>query len=66
MFIADQVHNLTYRWGDHPTIGGLLKETVKSKVVTTFRWISVILGLAMIGVGVGFKIRKRIKEGRSS
>ena len=64
-FVFDNVRNITYFQREASSIDGLLQETVLRKTVTVFRWVSVIIGLAMISIAVGFKIRKRMLEGRS-
>ncbi|MGL6196774.1 MAG: hypothetical protein ACRC2T_18335 [Thermoguttaceae bacterium] len=55
--IADHARSLVYANSDRPSIGALLKSTVKSKVVTTFRWLSVIAGLVLIAVALVMKYR---------
>jgi hypothetical protein len=64
--VSDMVHQATYKWGDHPSINGLLKETVKPKSTRLYQRISVITGLIMIALAVVFEIRKRILQRRFS
>jgi hypothetical protein len=64
--IADTSRNMVYQWEDHPSIGGLLKETVKPKSTRLYQRISVITGLIMIVIAVVFEIRKRILQRRAS
>lgn len=64
--VVDGTNNLVYRQSDHPSIGALLKSTVKSKVNTTLRWVSVISGLVLITVALLIKYRNHLKNRSTS
>ncbi|MDR1385785.1 MAG: hypothetical protein LBJ67_18330 [Planctomycetaceae bacterium] len=66
IMVVDTVNNTIYKWGDSPSIGGLLKETVKPRSTSIYNWISIIVGLIMIVIARPFKIRERILKGRAS
>ena len=62
--VADGIRGLVYRQGDHASIEGLLKETVKSKRVFIFQYISVTIGILLILIWITVKYlayRKRKK-----
>ena len=57
--VADSIRDMVYVWGDHPSIGSLIKETVKSKRQTIFRNLSVICGLCFLACWGFIEWRKR-------
>ena len=57
--VADSVRDMVYIWGDHASIGSLIKETVKTKRQTIFRNFSVVLGLCLIACWGIIEWRKR-------
>ncbi|MGL6195148.1 MAG: hypothetical protein ACRC2T_10050 [Thermoguttaceae bacterium] len=62
--ISDSVQNLVYIWSDRASIGGLLKDTVQSKVRRTWQWLSMGAGLVLIIVALLMKYRNyRNKNG---
>lgn len=61
-FVFDGINKITYKYGDRASIGALLKSTVKSKVITTFRWLSVISGLILIAVALFMRYREYLKK----
>jgi len=56
-FVADTMKDMVYIYGDHASIGGLLKDVIKSKRVMIFRYISVCIGLVLILLAVVMKYR---------
>ena len=62
--VLDAVRNISYIWGDHASIGSLIKETVKSKRQTIFRNLSLILGLCFIACwGIVEWRKRRLQKG---
>ena len=57
--VTDSIRDMVYRWGDHPSIGSLIKETVKSKRQTIFRNLSVVCGLCFLACWGFIEWRKR-------
>ncbi len=57
--VVDGVRGMVYRWGDHPSIGSLIKETVKSKRQAIFRNLSVVCGLCFLACWGFIEWRKR-------
>ena len=57
--VADSIRDMVYVWGDHPSIGSLIKETVKSKRQTIFRNLSLVLGLCFLACWGFIEWRKR-------
>ncbi|MDR1383154.1 MAG: hypothetical protein LBJ67_04800 [Planctomycetaceae bacterium] len=64
--VSDLVHHATYKWGERPSINGLLQETVKPRSTSIYNKISIIVGLIMIVIEVVLEIRKRILKRRAS
>ncbi|GHT16039.1 hypothetical protein FACS1894170_13480 [Planctomycetales bacterium] len=64
--MSDAISNMVYKYGDHASIGDLLKETAKSKRVFIYRYISVISGLALIVIVLAMKYRQYRKNKRDS
>ena len=58
-YVADGIRNMVYRWGDRPSIGSLIKETVKSKRQTIFRNLSVVCGLCFLACWGFIEWRKK-------
>ncbi len=62
--VADSIRDMVYVWGNHPSIGSLIKETVKSKRQTIFRNLSLILGLCFIACwGIVEWRKRRLQKG---
>lgn len=62
--VADSIRDMVYMWGNHSSIGSLIKETVKTKRQTIFRNLSVILGLCFIACwGIVEWRRRRLSKG---
>ena len=57
--VTDGIRNMVYIWGDHPSIGSLIKETVKSKRQTIFRNLSVVCGLCFLACWGFIEWRKK-------
>ena len=55
LLVVDIPNNLSYRWSDRPSVGGLLKETAKNKRVWTLQIISVTVGILMILIWIVIK-----------
>jgi hypothetical protein len=64
VIVSDTANNIVYRWGERDSINSLLKETVKSKRVFIFRYISIISGLALIFIALLLKYRAYLKNKR--
>jgi hypothetical protein len=62
--IADGIRGLVYRQSDHSSIDSLLKETVKSKRIFIYRYISIISGFALIFFVLIIKYRQYLKAKR--
>ncbi|MDR1962675.1 MAG: hypothetical protein LBQ50_02735 [Planctomycetaceae bacterium] len=60
--ITDTSRGIIYNNNDNASIDGLLKETVKSKRVFIYRYISIIAGFAMIFIVLALKYRTYLKN----
>jgi hypothetical protein len=60
--VADGIKGMTYRWEDHASIDSLLRDTVKSKRVFIYRYISIISGFALIFLVLAMKYRQYLKN----
>jgi hypothetical protein len=63
-FVVDSTRDICYMQSDHPSIDNLLKETVKSKRILMFRYISIISGFALIFIALGLKYLAYLKAKR--
>ena len=63
--VSDGINHLVYVYGDRTSIGGLLNDTVRSKRVMIFRYISVTLGLVMVIIALVMKYREYRKRKNS-
>ena len=57
--VSDSIRDMVYVWGDHPSIGSLIKETVKSKRQAIFRNLSVVCGLCFLACWGFIEWRKK-------
>jgi hypothetical protein len=62
--VFDGVKGLAYKQSDSLSIDSLLKETVKSKRVFIYRYISIISGLVLIFIVLVIKYRLYLKDKR--
>ncbi|MDR2408421.1 MAG: hypothetical protein LBE13_09975 [Bacteroidales bacterium] len=62
--VTDSINNITYIYSDHASINSLIKETVKSKRIFIYRYISIISGLALIFIALTMKYLAYIKAKR--
>jgi hypothetical protein len=62
--VFDKSRNMIYKQSDHASIDSLLKETVKSKRVFIYRYISIISGLVLIFIVLVIKYRLYLKAKR--
>jgi hypothetical protein len=63
-FVFDAPNNLTYKQSDSPSINSLIKDTVKSKRILIYRYISIISGLALIFIALIMKFLAYLKAKR--
>ncbi|MDR2409793.1 MAG: hypothetical protein LBE13_17020 [Bacteroidales bacterium] len=62
VIVSDTANKAVYRWGERDSINSLIKDTVKSKRIFIYRYISIISGLALIFIALAMKYRQYLKN----